>query len=364
MKGHSQIMESTAQKKVRKGNILSAIFDVIALVGGVGSIVYLGFRQNWWGLQDLWNSNRRALIQAPAIIMLVFLLVGILGIGVGSLREKRTRGTKVRDALICLTAGPLVGAVLVFAMVPPAANEGLSYEGMGWWFTGLAVLLVIYVVSTLKDPATLRSMELYISLMGFLGTFAVMGWISSINYAGVPYFFRMVLLFIFGTSISGILSWYTCYSDWGRILSRHFSEAMWGRHLINHMFPEDQVGESINFEEFRDWPQPVRKELSRYSRDNAKSLTSQAVATDVFVYGLISALIVGGRDLMALHSATKELGFNSPWGLITIFIVMLICGVGLSLRNTYYHHLERMARDLSNDEESSADVSSNDETAQ
>lgn len=282
-------------------------------------------------------------------MFLFFLLVGILGIGVASLQEKKTWGTMMRDLLMCLMTGILSGATLAFAMVPPAAGVGLSNEGVGWWFAGLTVLLVIYVVSTLKDPATLRGMELYVSVLGLLGTFAIMGWIASINYVGIPYFFRMVLLFIFGTSISGILSWYTCYSDRGRILSRHFSEAMWGRHLINHMFPEDQVKESMNFEEFMDWPQPVRQELSRYSSGNAKSLTSQAVVTDVFVYGLISVLIVGGRDIMALHSVTKELGFNSPWGLITIFIIMLICGVGLSLRNTYYHHLERMARELPDD---------------
>lgn len=351
MGGYSQIMESTVQRKSEEGNILSAIPDAIALVVGIVWIVYRGFRENWWGLQDLWNSNRGALIQAPAIIVLFFLLlVGILGI-VSFLQEKRTWGTKVRDALMCLMTGLLAGAVFAFAMAYPATNKDPSYEGAGRWFAGFFVLLAIHVVTTLKDPATLRNLELYISSMGFLGIFAIMGQTSSINYVGVPYFFRMVLFFMLGTSVSGILSWCTCYSDRGRILSRHFSEAMWGRHLINHMFPEYQVRKSMNFEGFRDWPQSVRKELSQYSRDNAKSLTSQAVVTDVFVYGLISTLIVGGRDLMALRSATKELGFNNPWGLTTIFIIILICGVGLSLRNTYYHHLERMARELSNDED-------------
>ena len=64
---------------------------------------------------------------------------------------------------------------------------------------------------------------------------------------------------------------------------------------------------------------------------------------------MLTVLIIGVQKLSELQETVNELGLSSPVGVAAILIGMPICGVCLSIRNTYHRHLERMARELTDE---------------
>lgn len=116
------------------------------------------------------------------------------------------------------------------------------------------------------------------------------------------------------------------------------------------MFPEEQVNKSMDFGQFKTWPQPIKKELLRYDTSEEKYSSLRVPVTDFLAYGMLTVLIFGVQKLSELQETVNELGLRSPVGMVAILFGMLICGVCLSIRNTYYRHLKRMARELIDEE--------------
>lgn len=334
--------------KAKHDKIPCAVLDALLLIGGAVGTVFVCFLCDWWRLCTIWFSDKSNIRWFPASIMFLFVVVVAVAVFCDVVSSDKLNKFRWRDRVLYLLLGIMSGATIALALAPlPYAV--LSYNGIAVWCLLVILILVIYIIPALKTALMLRNIGLYISVIGIFGSISVIGLLSSVDYKDIPWIFAFVALLLLGVSFSGFFSWYMCYSTWGEKLSIYLGEAIWGHHLVKLMFPEEQVNESVDFSQFKTWPQPIKKELLRYDTSEEKYSSSRVPVTDFLAYGMLTVLIIGVQKLSELQETVNELGLSSPVGVAAILIGMPICGVCLSIRNTYHRHLERMARELTDE---------------
>ena len=342
-------MDVAKELKAKHDKIPCAVLDALLLIGGAVGTVFVCFLCDWWRLRTIWFLGKSNLRWFPASIMFLCVIVVAVAVFYDVVSSDKLNKFRWWYGTQYLLLGIMGGATIAFALTPPPYAVP-SYIGIATWFILIILILVIEIIAALKTALMLRKIELYISFIGILGSISFILLLSSIDYEDVPWIFAFVALLLLGMSFSGFFSWYMCYSTRGAKNGVCLSEAIWGHHLGKLMFPEEQVSESMDFSQFKTWPQPIKKELLRYDTSEEKYSSLRVPVTDFLAYGMLTVLIFGVQKLSELQETVNELGLRSPVGMVAILFGMLICGVCLSIRNTYYRHLERMARELVDEE--------------